>query len=167
MKSRAPLWTLVGVIAALILLPVGAYAATQLVSIAGGGNKAWVDGSHRLLASEADSGNLVNAGVTAAPGCQTVYNAPAGKQLVVRTMDFVAQFPTSANSGIKVYTSGDCSGTPVAASFLFFGPNCCTPTDHVDFGAGLSVAPGGVLSVKVTNQAAEVYMHGYLAAVSP
>ena len=164
MKNRAPLWAIVTVIAALVLAPAAAVAATTLVTITGGGNQAWVDKAHRLLSSEADPANLVNASLSAtAQGCQPVFTVPEGKHLIVKTMDFVAPPPSSANSGVKVYPSGDCSGKPIAGSDIFFGPSCCDANDHVDFGAGAVVNPGQSLSISLAGNPVDVYLHGYLA----
>ena len=161
MKNRPALWAIVGVVAALVISPVAAVAATSLVTITGGGNKAWVDEAHRLLSAESDPDNLVNTSASVPNGnCNPVYTVPAGKELVVKTMDFVAP-ATSVNSQLKVYPNGSCTGEPIAGSQLFFGSGCCDPADHVDFGAGAVVKPGQVLSVKNNNTGVDVYVHGY------
>jgi hypothetical protein len=161
-KNRPALWAILGVIAALILVPTAAVAANTIVTITGGGNKAWVDKAHRLLSAEADPSSLVNVSSTVDRGCQTVYTTPGKKQLIIKTMDFVAPPPSSANSGLKVYPNGDCTGQPIAGSDIYFSSGCCSPTDHVDFGAGAALAPGQKLSISNNNNPIDVYLHGYL-----
>ncbi len=103
-------------VAAAVLVPTAAVAASTLVTITGPtGIKAAVNPANQLQAAESNpANNLVLYGYTDTQ-CYPFYTVPAGKALIVKSAQFFVRPPTGGATSTTSYLSAGTCGNKFVA----------------------------------------------------
>ena len=143
-------WLLAGAALVLLLIPSGALSAvtTSFVTLTdkGGTHFARVDKAQQVLASEADTTQVLAIYGFAEPvNCFSLYTVPAGKALVVKTVNWYPFMGSETSQEVDVtLDSASCNGSPVTQG-EFTGGDGQFQMQTLDLGPGAIVPSGSVL----------------------
>ena len=165
--SRAG-WIITGVVAAVVLAPTVAVAATTVVNIKGSpsGNKADVSAAGQLLTTTADPSNFFQSGSGyLASSLSPVTTPPVGLALVVTTLHidvYTDPSPGSGNFVDFIVDSGTtCTGSRVGSYEQIIDPGSVGEIDS-PLDPGLGIPAGDALcGVEAGSVAAEASVSGY------
>ena len=186
-KIPAVIWFVIGVLAALVVVPTAAYAAAlKFTGIEGtSGNEADVTAAHQLLTTQESPGQFVSyesfsGSVPNATGCASLVTVPAGDSFVIQNIQVDVsqaeqpQYVSYVNTqGQTAYYENSISsfGVAYASSFCPTFPTNITTGEAPAGGIGnvtIPVQPGFVvpagtdLMVTTAGVDAWFYVSGYL-----
>jgi hypothetical protein len=149
--SRAA-WIVTGVVAALVVVPTVAVAATSVVSLKGNpsGNKADVTGAGQLLTTTANPASFFQSGSTdvSSSAYSTVATPPAGLAVVVTTIHVTVFADSSPGAGqyveFLVETGTGCTGSQLGTYSQVINPASVGEVD-VPLEPGLGIPAGDAL----------------------
>jgi hypothetical protein len=181
---RAVLLLTVGLMGGYLIGPPVVHAATQLVTIRGGGSthEAKVDAAGRLFVSASGTTSIKNVGVnkanqlftgqaapanyqviflSATPDCSTpAYTVPAGEALILTETTFVVAADTPGAEG---YITLDTGTNGVCTAFVAVGlTQSAGETVNQSYPTGIPFPTGTQLSAVPFRAAGSVFAYGYL-----
>ena len=157
-----PGWVVIGIVAALVLVPSAAIAVTSTVIIQGGAaaGQASVSAAHQLLTNEATPTSYVIAFSSTSPTCAAggFYTIPSGKALIITGVTYyIGQ--SSGTAGELLYAGP--SSTP-CTSLLNSGISTVTVSQNQVFQPGIAVPAGDALGWVSSNSTGSFDVYGYL-----
>jgi hypothetical protein len=156
-------WIIVGLVSGLVVAPVGALAATQLVQIVGtnGTTKANVTPAHQLQTAEAAPSSLRM--YKALPGfgsCTKVVTLPSSEGFVLKHVVFDV-IDSSGPSNVQAFYLSTNSSLCQGSNFVSIHPLGINPYS-ISLGTGVAFAPGTTLYCNSGSHVrAWVYLYGY------
>jgi hypothetical protein len=165
-RFPAAAWVAVGLLAAALIAPASAVAASSLVGIVGGnGARAEVTAADQLQTAETSPANFVAlyASSDVNKACDLFYKVPKGKGLIIQTVTFNAITVTSPgfDTYAALYPSSSCSTN----YFLDSNPSG-TGEVSVPLTPGMALTSGTPIALLEEDVYIEVYITGYLVPAS-
>jgi hypothetical protein len=154
-------WVAVGLLAAGIIAPTSALAASNLVGIVGGnGVRAGVTRAGQLQTTQTSPGNFVTLFASPSSGaCDFFYKVPSGDGLIIESVTFNSITVTSPglDTFAALYPNATCKG-----SYVLDNNPGGTGETSVPLTPGLALKSGTALSMVQDRDVVEVYITGYL-----
>jgi len=162
------------IILALIFVPgaVGAAVTFQPVTIVDPttGKQSLVDGGRRLYVYDPIAGyrnnpaNNVQLSASGGVSCSTAWTAPAGKALIVTSLDgyFQSASTSSTAAGFQLVSGSCATATTLAQAYTDASFTNHVAPVNLDFGPGIVFRAGKDITVRWHNNTGYLYLHGYI-----